>query len=90
MSRKKCGKRRNCLLQEISPFPKVFSKDVYSTHQDSFGKGLMTLREEALGKHWEKNRTTFYLTSNLFFSNNVFHVTNNHDEESFEKVGIGE
>ena len=26
---KHCGKRRNCLLQAISPFPTVFSKDLY-------------------------------------------------------------
>ena len=24
-----CGKRRNCLLRAISPFPTVFSKDLY-------------------------------------------------------------
>ena len=29
MVRKHCGKRRNCLLQAISPFPTVFSKDLY-------------------------------------------------------------
>ena len=27
--RKLCGKRRNCLSQAISPFPKVFSQDLY-------------------------------------------------------------
>ena len=27
--RKHCGKRRNCLLRAISPFPTVFSKDFY-------------------------------------------------------------
>ena len=30
--RKQCGKRRNCSLRAISPFPKVFSKDLYCTH----------------------------------------------------------
>ena len=29
---KHCGKRRNCLLQAISPFPTVFSKDLYCRH----------------------------------------------------------
>ena len=29
MGRKHCGKRRNCLLGAISPFPKVFSKDFH-------------------------------------------------------------
>ena len=32
MGRKHCGKRRNCLLQAISPFPEVFSKDLYGRH----------------------------------------------------------
>ena len=27
--KKHCGKRRNCLLQAISPFPKVFSKGLF-------------------------------------------------------------
>ena len=27
--RKHCGKRRNCSLRAISPFPTVFSKDLY-------------------------------------------------------------
>ena len=27
--RKHCRKRRNCLLRAISPFPTVFSKDLY-------------------------------------------------------------
>ena len=30
--RKHCGKRRNCLLQAISPLPAVFSKDLYCRH----------------------------------------------------------
>ena len=32
MDRKHCGKRRNCSLRAISPFPTVFSKDLYYTH----------------------------------------------------------
>ena len=31
-TRKYCGKRRNCLLQAISPFPAVFQKDLYCRH----------------------------------------------------------
>ena len=27
--REHCGKRRNCSLRAISPFPTVFSKDLY-------------------------------------------------------------
>ena len=30
--RKNCGKRRNCSLRAISPFPTVFSKDLYCRH----------------------------------------------------------
>ena len=30
--RKHCGKRRNCSLLAISPFPTVFSKDLYCKH----------------------------------------------------------
>ena len=43
MGRKHCGKKRNCLLQAISPFPTVFSKDLYSkqvTNLGLFGKEL--------------------------------------------------
>ena len=29
MGGKHCGKRRNCLLQAISPFPTVFSKGLF-------------------------------------------------------------
>ena len=42
--RKHRGKRRKCLLQAISPFPTVFSKDLYCRHvknQGLFGKGLI-------------------------------------------------
>ena len=41
-SRKHCGKRRNCSLRAISPFPTVFSKDLYRRHvktRDCLGKG---------------------------------------------------
>ena len=43
MGRKHCGKRRNGSLQAISPFPKVYLKDLYGRHvkkQALFGKGL--------------------------------------------------
>ena len=32
MDRKHCWKRRNCSLRAISPFPTVFSKDLYWRH----------------------------------------------------------
>ena len=40
--RKHCGKRRNCSLPAISPFPMVFSKDLYCRHVKTracLGKG---------------------------------------------------
>ena len=43
MGRKHCRKRRNCLLLAISPFPTVFSKDMYCRHVKTracLGKGL--------------------------------------------------
>ena len=43
MGRKHKGKRRNCSLRAISPFPTVFSKDLCYRHvknQGLFGKGL--------------------------------------------------
>ena len=43
MGTKQCGKRRNCSLRAISPFPAVFPDDLYCRHvknQGLFGKGL--------------------------------------------------
>ena len=40
--RKHCGKRRNSSLRAISPFPTVFSKDLYCRHRKTrvcLGKG---------------------------------------------------
>ena len=40
--RKHCGKRRNCSLWAISPFPTVFSRDMYCRHVKTracLGKG---------------------------------------------------
>ena len=42
MGRKHCGKRRNCSSRAISPFPTVFSKDLYCRHVKTracLGKG---------------------------------------------------
>ena len=42
MGRKQCGKRRNCSLRAISPFPTVFLKDLYCRHVKTracMGKG---------------------------------------------------
>ena len=43
IGRKHWAKRRNCSLRAISPFPMVFSKDLYCRHekkQDLLGKGF--------------------------------------------------
>ena len=43
--RKHCGERRNCLLQAISPFPTVFSEDLYCRHVKTracLGKGQIS------------------------------------------------
>ena len=42
MDRKYCGKRRNCLLAAISPFPTVYTKDLYCRYVKTracLGKG---------------------------------------------------
>ena len=47
MDTKHCGKRRNCSLRAISPFPAVFSKDLYCRHVKTkacLGKGLIFCR----------------------------------------------
>ena len=52
MGRKHCGKRRTCLLRAISPFPTVFSKDLYRRHVKSracLGK-VKVLTTLSLGK----------------------------------------
>ena len=43
MGRKHCGKRRNCLLRAISPFPTVFNRLVSQGHHKVYlcGNGLM-------------------------------------------------
>ena len=47
MGRKHCGKRRNCSLQAISPFPTVFSKGL-------FPRGVKRCHCAGMGKHMEK------------------------------------
>ena len=42
MDRKQCGKSRNCSSRAISPFPAMFSKDLYCRHVKTracLGKG---------------------------------------------------
>ena len=54
MDRKHCGKRRNCLLRAISPFPTVFSKGLFPRgvkRRHYVGKGF----KKALWEKKEKN-----------------------------------
>ena len=57
--RKHCGKRRNCSLRAISPFPPVFSKKLVlqtPKNQGLFGKGLRkkaTLKLQQLRNYFE-------------------------------------
>ena len=46
MSRKHCGKRRNCLLRAVSPFATVFLKAVVLMRQNEYlwSKGLTSLQ----------------------------------------------
>ena len=84
MSRKHCGKRRNCLLQAISPFPTVFSNDLCCRHVKArvfFGKGLTlyhmietfnNILVDNFWKHSRKRRKSwqpaFFFTHNFSFS----------------------
>ena len=52
IGRKHCGRRRNCSLRAISPFPSVFSKDWYNKHVKT---------RACLGKG--KGTCTFFLSS---------------------------
>ena len=55
MGRKHCGKRRNCSLRAIFPFPTVFSKDILQTckNQGLFGNGLMLMLEQHTGVQYK-------------------------------------
>ena len=51
MGRKRCGKRRNCSLRAISPFPTLFSKYLYYRHAETRaclgkGKGIFSTQNE--------------------------------------------
>ena len=51
MGRKHCGKRRNCSLRAISPFPTVFSKGLFPrgvTRCHCVGMGLPFLKRQIL------------------------------------------
>ena len=76
MGRKQCGKRRNCSLRAISPFPALFSKDLYCRHaktRDFLGKGYLCTEKKSfhaaegglpLETLWQKKKM---LVTSLFF-----------------------
>ena len=73
--RKHCGKRRNCSLRAISPFPTVFLKDFYCKHvktRPCLGKGLKSILmrggEEASKTGWKIYMLTF-ICHTLNYSN---------------------
>ena len=50
MVRKHCGKRTNCSLRAIFPFPTLFSKDLYCRHVKTracLGKGQVIIEHSA-------------------------------------------
>ena len=68
--RKHCGKKRNCSLQAISPFPTVFSKDLHCRHVKTgfFGKGLMQ------NIRYSTKMFAMSPAANLYSGNNEFSV----------------
>ena len=76
--RKLCGKRRNCLLWAISPFPRVFLKDLYSRHikiRIVWERVKMHLKWEQVPCRVENivRKGEIACSSNFSFSHNVFH-----------------
>ena len=81
--RKHCGKRRNCLLQAISPFPTVFSKGllprrVKRCHCVGMGKPITTQSqvlttlimqtlESSMGKGENAGKMYFFPISSMVF-----------------------
>ena len=73
MGRKHCGKRKNCSLRAIYPFPKVFSKGLCWRHVKTracLGKGLMEVfvyhfHSEALLKFTNSNERSKALLRNF-------------------------
>ena len=59
LCRKHCGKRRNCSLQAISPFPTMFSKVVcciFRQNEYLWSKGLNTI--QGINKYFDANNTS--------------------------------
>ena len=62
MGGKHCWKRRNCSLRAISPFPTVFTKDLYlqtRKNQGLFWKGLRVVQFESFCRQQIKFNLNF-------------------------------
>ena len=71
--RKHCGKRRNCSLQAISPFPTVFSKDLYCRHVKTracLGKGSYLVCESFI-----RSCNFCWIMSIFFLLHNLYKIT---------------
>ena len=69
--KKHCGKRRNCSLRAISPFPTVFSKDLYCRHLKTracLGKGFNFVFRMVSFCDMLTYRPTFLLKAEFIYS----------------------
>ena len=72
MVRKHCGKRRNCSLRAISPFPTVFSKESYCRQVKTrvcLGKGYVHLLSSS---KIMKKQFLFYSTLPMYLSDRPY------------------
>ena len=63
MGWKHCGKRRNCSLRAISPFPTVFSKDLHCRHVKTracLGTGYIIFRLVKIQSHGKNHCLSFF------------------------------
>ena len=78
MGRKQCGKMRNCSLWAISPFPALFSKDMYCRlvkTRACLGKGEGTCKIRLSNVLWGKQNAgnqQFYAPASLDWGHIVF------------------
>ena len=69
MDRKHCGKRRNFSLRAISPFPTVFSKDLYCKHVEKTGLVWEMVNSFSSNKLWTgPNSEHLQMTNQMLLS----------------------
>ena len=72
--RKPCGKRRNCSIGVVSPFPTVFSKELYCRHIKSracLGKGYFFPKQQILDSSKLKDDNFKFDENGVEFSKRV-------------------